>query len=119
MAVKYVAYYDCSDWQNTTWESRIEIMNIVDQSGRCRIEIYDRNGGTPLHTSVRTLNAYETLRVHLNPLVANGTHKEGLVMVMSEDPPPREFPTTLVIRSDSQTPPTGNRYVPFTRVPRA
>ena len=111
--MKYVSYWDASNWS-----SDVEIMNIQNHHSQYRISVYDRDGSLSWQ-DVRSLTAHQTERIGIKQHVPAGGKREGLVIVepgddeFAED----EFPSMLTICDEGRSWREGNRFVNFIRVP--
>ena len=111
--VKYVSYWDCSNWN-----SEVEVMNPQDRRADYRITVYDRDGSVKWSDN-RSLTPHETERLAPCKNISGGGKKEGLVVVEpgEEEKGDAEFPSLLTICDAGRHWKEGNRFVPFTRVP--
>ena len=111
--VKYVSYWDCSNWN-----SDVEVMNLQDRRADYRITVYDRDGSAKWSDN-RTLTPHETERLSLCEKISRGGKREGLVVVEpgKEEKEDAEFPSLLTICDEGRHWKEGNRFVLFTRVP--
>lgn len=113
--VKYVSYWDCSNWN-----SDVEVMNLQDREADYRITVYDRDG-TVMWSDNRSLTPHTTERLPLCKEISRGGSREGLVVVEPNDEDEEtkddEFPSLLTICDVGRHWKEGNRFVLFTRVP--
>ncbi|MDP3045756.1 MAG: hypothetical protein Q8N93_10225, partial [Bacillota bacterium] len=72
---KYVSYYDESNW-----DSSVEVMNIQNARADYRITVYDRDGSRYWQDS-RTLTPFQTERISIREKIPNRGQKEGLVVI--------------------------------------
>lgn len=111
--VKYVSY-----WDESNWDSCVEIMNIQNHQSQYKISVYDRGGSRYWH-DVRSLTAHETERIEIRDHIPGGGDREGLVIVEPGDDKSEkdEFPSMLTICDEGRNFKEGNRFVNFIRVP--
>ena len=110
---RYVSYYDESNF-----DSWVEVMNIQSRTGEYKISVYDRDGSRYWRDRSRILSRYQTERISIRTQITNTGNKEGIIMIEPADENPEyEFPAMLTIRGEGQNYKVGNRFVPFIRVP--
>ena len=108
---KYISYYDESNW-----DSSIEVMNIQNGRFDYQITVYDRDG-SQYWQDRRTLTSFQTERIEIRDKIPNRGQKEGLIAIEPVNGTRNEFPAMLMICGEGQHWKEGNRFVPFIRIP--
>jgi hypothetical protein len=108
---KYVSYYDESGW-----DSLVEVMNIQNARADYQINVYDRDG-SQYWQDRRTLTRFQTERIAIREKIPNRGQKEGLIVIEPVGGTNNDFPAMLIICAEGQDYKVGNRFVPFIRVP--